>query len=55
MTRLVADVFNLFNRKASDIEYHYASQLRGEAAPVNGVVFHPVEPRTLRVSLLHNF
>jgi hypothetical protein len=54
-TRLIADVFNLFNRRASDIDYYYASQLRGEAAPVNGVVFHPVEPRTLRISLLRNF
>jgi outer membrane receptor protein involved in Fe transport len=54
-TRVLADVFNLFNRKASDIDYYYASQLRGEAAPVNGIVFHPVEPRTLRVSLIHHF
>ena len=54
-TRLVADVFNLFNRRSSDIDYYYASQLRSEPAPVNGIVFHPVEPRTLRVSLLHNF
>ena len=54
-TRVMADVFNLFNRKASDIDYFYASQLRGEATPVNDVVFHPVEPRTVRVSLVHNF
>ena len=54
-TRIVADVFNLFNRKASDIDYFYASQLRGEAAPVNDIHFHPVEPRTVRMTLTHAF
>ena len=54
-TRVIADVFNLFNRKASDIDYFYQSQLRGEAAPVNDIHFHPVEPRSLRVSMLLNF
>ena len=54
-TRVVADMFNLFNRKASDIDYFYQSQLRGETAPVNDTHFHPVEPRSLRVSMLLNF
>ncbi|MBC7436444.1 MAG: TonB-dependent receptor [Bdellovibrionales bacterium] len=54
-TRVTADVFNLFNRKATDIAYYYPSQLKGEAAPVNDVHFHPAEPRTLRVTLQHNF
>jgi outer membrane receptor protein involved in Fe transport len=53
--RLALDVFNLFNRQASDIDYYYASQLRGEAAPVNDVHFHPVEPRSLRLTLAVNF
>jgi len=53
--RLGLDVFNLFNRQASDIDYYYASQLRGEAAPVNDVHFHPVEPRSLRLTLSANF
>jgi outer membrane receptor protein involved in Fe transport len=53
--RLALDVFNLFNRRASDIDYFYASQLRGEAAPVNGLHFHPVEPRSLRLTLSANF
>jgi outer membrane receptor protein involved in Fe transport len=53
--RLGLDLFNLFNRQASDIDYFYASQLRGEAAPVNDVHFHPVEPRSLRVTLSANF
>jgi len=54
-TRVVADVFNLFNRKATDIAYFYASQLRGETAPASDIVFHPVEPRALGVTLVHNF
>jgi len=55
-TRLSLDVFNLFNRKASDIDYYYASRLAGEpAAGVNDIHFHPVEPRTLRATLLVKF
>ncbi len=53
--KLSLDVLNLFNRQASDIDYFYASQLRGEAAAVNDVHFHPVEPRSLRLTLTANF
>jgi outer membrane receptor protein involved in Fe transport len=53
--RLALDVYNLLNREASDVDYYYASQLRGEAAPVNDVHFHPVEPRSLRLTLSANF
>jgi outer membrane receptor protein involved in Fe transport len=53
--RLALDVYNLFNRKASDIDYYYASQLRGEGAPVNDIHFHPVEPRSARVTLTLGF
>lgn len=45
------DILNLFNAGASDIDYYYASQLRGEAAPVNDIHTHPAEPRTLRLTL----
>ncbi len=55
-TRLTADVFNLFDRKASDIDYYYASRLKGEpAGGVDDIHFHPVEPRTLRVTLSTSF
>ncbi len=50
------DVFNLFDRKASDIDYYYASRLPGEGP--DGVAdrnFHPVEPRTFRLSLTAAF
>lgn len=49
--RLSAAVYNLLGTRASDITYYYASQLPGEAAPVDDIHFHPVEPRTLRVML----
>ncbi|HQZ37669.1 MAG TPA: TonB-dependent receptor [Vicinamibacterales bacterium] len=54
--RLVLDVFNLFDARDSDIDYFYTSRLPGE--PVDGVDdihFHPVLPRTARVSLLIGF
>lgn len=49
------DIFNLFDRKASDIDYYYESQLKGEVAPVNDIHFHPVEPRMARLTLNYQF
>ena len=50
--RAYVDVYNLFDRKASDIDYFYASRLPGEpAGGVSDVHFHPVEPRALRATL----
>lgn len=46
------DAFNLFNTKASQIDYFYTSRLPGE--PAEGVAdrhFHPVEPFALRFTL----
>jgi TonB-dependent receptor-like protein len=46
------DGFNLLNQEASQIDYFYASRLGGE--PVGGVEdvhFHPLEPRSFRLSL----
>ena len=55
-TRLTLDGFNLFNHRASDIDYYYASRLPGEDAEgANDRHFHPVEPRTLRLTLTKNF
>ena len=50
-TEILVDAFNLLDRRASDIEYFYVSRLRGEVAPVADRHLHPVEPRTLRVTL----
>ena len=50
--RAYVDVFNLFDRTASDIDYFYASRLQGEApAGVDDIHFHPVERRALRATL----
>lgn len=54
-TTMTLDIFNLFNRKASDIDYYYESQLKGEAAPVSDIHFHPVEPRAARLTLTYQF
>ncbi|MDP9044921.1 MAG: TonB-dependent receptor [Pseudomonadota bacterium] len=54
--RLALDIFNLFDRQASDIDYYYASRLPGESVGgVNDIHFHPVEPRSLRLTLTANF
>ncbi len=47
---LAFDVFNLFDREASDIDYFYESRPTPTAAAVEDRHFHPVEPRTLRVT-----
>jgi len=52
--KVALDVFNLFDKKASDIDYYYESRLAGEAAQED-FHFHPVEPRRLRVTLTANF
>lgn len=55
-TRVSLDVFNLFDKRASDIDYYYASRLPGEAAEgVNDRHFHPVEPRSVRLTLAYAF
>jgi outer membrane receptor protein involved in Fe transport len=54
-THIGLDILNLFDRKANDIEYYYASQLKTETTPVNDIHFHPAEPRTFRVSLVTHF
>ena len=52
--RVALDVFNLFDKKASDIDYFYESRLAGEAAQED-YHFHPVEPRRFRLTLMANF
>jgi outer membrane receptor protein involved in Fe transport len=50
--RIVIDVFNLFNTKASDIDYFYVSRLAGEpTAGVEDVHFHPALRRSVRIGL----
>jgi len=43
--------FNLLDSEDNDITYFYESQLPGEASPVPDIHFHPVEPRSFRLTL----
>ena len=54
-TRIELEGFNLTNRRDSAIDYYYESRLKEEAVAVNDVHFHPIEPRSFRVSLTVNF
>lgn len=47
--------FNLLNSQASDIDYFYESQLRGESTPIADRHFHPAEPRSLRLNIDYRF
>ncbi len=54
--RVAVDVFNLFDARASDIDYFYTSRLPGEASGgVDDFHFHPVLPRTARINLIVGF
>jgi len=50
MLELRLDAFNLLDSDDDDIAYFYESLLPGETAPVGDIHFHPLEPRTVRVS-----
>jgi outer membrane receptor protein involved in Fe transport len=55
-TKVTMDVFNLVDKRASDIDYYYQSRLPGEQADgANDFHFHPVEPRSMRLTLVHSF
>ena len=47
--------YNLANRRDSAVDYFYESRLKGEAAGVEDVHFHPVESRSFRVTLSSSF
>ena len=53
--KLTAAVFNAFDARDNDIAYFYESRLPGEATPVEDIHFHPVEPRTFRLTLTTTF
>ena len=51
-TRVQVSMLNVLNGRADDIQYAYASRLRGETSDgVDDVHFHPVEPRQVRLSI----
>lgn len=54
--RVVVDMLNVFNSKASDIDYYYTSRLVGEPPEgVNDIHTHPIEPREVRATLTATF
>ncbi|OON60833.1 TonB-denpendent receptor [Massilia sp. KIM] len=53
--QLELEGFNLANRRDSAIDYFYESRLKGEAQAVADVHFHPIEPRSFRLSLVKNW
>ena len=53
--RISAALYNVFDSEGNDITYFYASQLANEAEPVEDIHFHPVEPRTVRLTLSASF
>ncbi|MCF7786315.1 MAG: TonB-dependent receptor plug domain-containing protein [Prosthecobacter sp.] len=52
---IALDCLNLLNRSDYDVAYYYASQLKSDAAPVNDVHVHPIEPRMFRLSVTYRF
>jgi hypothetical protein len=54
-TQLMLEVYNLLDRRFSDIEYWYASRLAGEGAAMDDRHLHPGEPRSVRLTLAHRF
>jgi hypothetical protein len=53
--RVSAEFLNLLNRRDSDIDYAYTSQITPTATPAFGRVFHPVEPFQVRFALVRSF
>lgn len=53
--KVSAAIYNVFDSDDRDITYFYESQLANESAPVEDIHFHPVEPRTFRVTLSTSF
>ena len=54
--RLVLDVFNIFDARASDIDYFYTSRLRGEPEEgVDDTHVHPALPRSAWIGLQVSF
>jgi hypothetical protein len=53
--RLSAELLNMLNRRDSDIDYAYTSQITPTAAPAFTRVFHPAEPFLLRFALGRTF
>jgi hypothetical protein len=49
------EVLNLLDSKDHDIDYFYESRLTGETDPVEDIHFHPLEPRTIRITGMYYY
>lgn len=55
-TRLQVSILNLLDGRADDVQYSYASRLKGESSDgVEDVHFHPAEPRQVRLAVGYRF
>jgi hypothetical protein len=54
-TDIKLDIFNLLNSQVNDIAYYYQYKVSPSALPSDGLVIHPSEPRTFRISLNYRF
>jgi hypothetical protein len=53
--RISAEFLNMLNRRDSDIDYAYTSQISPMATPEFTRVFHPSEPFLVRFALVKAF
>jgi hypothetical protein len=53
--RVTLEGYNMFNAKASDIDYYFESQLQDEPEPVSDIHFHAAIPRSVRLALQVSF
>jgi outer membrane receptor protein involved in Fe transport len=55
-TRIVLELFNIFDANVSDIDYFYASRLPGEPADgIEDIHLHPALPRSARIGIHFSF
>lgn len=50
--RLEIEGFNLTNRRDAAVEYYYESRLKNEPVAHGDIHFHPIEPRSARITLV---
>ena len=53
--KIQLDVLNLLNANSFDIAYYYGYQTSPAAKARDGLVFHPIEPRMFRATLMYQF
>jgi outer membrane receptor protein involved in Fe transport len=54
-TRLVFDVFNVFDRRVPNVDYLSATRIWNQPAALDNFLFNPVEPRGFRAKLRVEF